>query len=187
MTPEQRARCLELAERLEKWAKSAFTRGLFKGETPLPETLDEAAALLRECAGMGVRVKPLVWEGDGFWSSGPNEGWMEEADTPFGWGYSIEFGRIGNFKVCSTFDWSQDGFEAPDAAKAAAQADYEARILAALEPAPVYLDGWNDALEAAAKVALRHFGSEPTDAQMHAVCDIAAAIRALTPPERPKP
>lgn len=73
-------------------------------------------------------VKQLSWEGDGHWVNGPDEGWMEEANTPFGWGYSIEFGRDGNFKVDSTFDWSQDGFETPDEAKVAAQADFERRV-----------------------------------------------------------
>lgn len=82
-----------------------------------------------------VRVKPLEWEGDGHWSSGDNEGWLEEADTPFGWGYSIEFGRYGEgtWVVDSTFGTRLTGFEDPQAAKAAAQADYAARILAALE------------------------------------------------------
>lgn len=27
---------------------------------------------------MTIKVKPLVWEGDGFWSHGPDEGWMEK-------------------------------------------------------------------------------------------------------------
>jgi hypothetical protein len=79
------------------------------------------------------KVKPLVWEGDGHWHSGDNEGWMEEANTPFGWGYSIEFGINGYFKAESTFGWSQDGFDNPDEAKDAAQADYDRRILEALE------------------------------------------------------
>lgn len=80
-----------------------------------------------------TKVKPLVWEGDGSWSHGPDEGWMEEANTPFGRGYSIEFGHNGTFSVDSTFDWSEGGFETPDEAKAACQADYERRILDALE------------------------------------------------------
>ena len=38
-----------------------------------------------------VRVKKLVWEGDGHWHSGDNEGWLEEAKTPFGTYYTIKF------------------------------------------------------------------------------------------------
>ncbi len=91
------------------------------------------AELARKDGAMTPKVKPLEWEGDGHWSHGPDEGWMEEANTPFGWGYSIEFDRSGNFKVDSAFDWSEDGFETPSEAKAAAQADYERRILAALK------------------------------------------------------
>lgn len=85
-----------------------------------------------------VRVKPLVWTGDGHWHSGDNEGWMEEANTPFGWGYAVEFGTLetGPWKVSSTFGSDIVKFDTPSAAKAAAQADYEARILAAIEPQP---------------------------------------------------
>ena len=81
-------------------------------------------------------VKPLEWEGDGHWSCGPDEGWMEEANTAFEYGYSVEFGTSGNFKVDSTFGFVQDGFDTPDEAKAAAQADYERRILSALTADP---------------------------------------------------
>ena len=74
----------------------------------------------------GVRVKPLAWAGD------------NSAMTPFG-GYSIG-DRPGPRDDWDHFGWSigddSDGeeFASPDAAKAAAQADYETRILAALEP-----------------------------------------------------
>lgn len=90
----------------------------------------------------GVKIKPLVWEGDGHWHSGDNEGWLEEANTPFGWGYAIEFGNLanGSWVVLSTFGETLTGFDSPEAAKAAAQADYERRILAALEPNPTAQD-----------------------------------------------
>jgi len=85
-----------------------------------------------------VQVKPLVWTGDGNWHSGDDEGWMEEANTPFGWGYAVEFGTLdtGPWKVSSTFGGDIVGFDTPSAAKAAAQADYEARIIAAIELQP---------------------------------------------------
>lgn len=70
-----------------------------------------------------VRVKPLVWdEGDepDEWRSGPYDVWCE----------------LGNFQV---YHWSivkGDPHETAEAAKAAAQADYDARIFAAIEPQP---------------------------------------------------
>ena len=134
----------------------------------------KAAAMLRACKGR-VRVKALEWEGDGFWSAGPHEGWMEEANTPFGWGYSIEFGRDGNFMVCSTFNWSQDGFEVPDDAKAAAQADYERRILSDLEPAPDHAE-WDAALEAAANVVPQGW-CQPSTSHIEMDVDLGQGIQ----------
>ena len=70
-----------------------------------------------------VRVKPLVWhEGDepDEWKSGPYDVWCE----------------LGKFQV---YHWSivkGAPHETAEAAKAAAQADYEARILAALDRQP---------------------------------------------------
>lgn len=80
-----------------------------------------------------LKVKTLEWEGDGFYSNGPEEGWLEEASTTFGWGYYIELGSDGKFSVDSTFGWSQGEFETPEEAKAAAQDNYNRRILGALE------------------------------------------------------
>lgn len=83
-------------------------------------------------------IKPLEWVGDGHWHSGDNEGWMEEAETPFGWGYAVEFGTVetGPWILTSTFGETLTGFGHPEAAKAAAQADYEARILSAITIQP---------------------------------------------------
>jgi len=109
-----------------------------------------------------VRVKPLVWVGDGHWHSGDNEGWLEEANTPFDWGYAVEFGTLdtGPWKVSSTFGSDIVKFDTPSAAKAAAQADYEARILAALEPQP----DPRDAVIARLVEALDRIGRGPEDA-----------------------
>lgn len=102
-------------------------------------------------AGKGY-VRPLVWEGDGHWHSGDNEGWLEEANTPFGWGYSIEFGRSdeGAFIVDSTFGKRLTGFETPDEAKVAAQADYATRILSAIDLDAIRQEARNEALREAA-------------------------------------
>ena len=81
-----------------------------------------------------VRVKPLVWhEGDepDEWKSGPYDVWCE----------------LGKFQV---YHWSivkGAPHETAEAAKAEAQADYEARILAALEPQPDPRDEQRRALE----------------------------------------
>lgn len=111
-----------------------FTMAAFKVED-VPVGTKLYASPVRS-AQEAVKVKPLVWEGDGHWCNGDNEGWMEEANTPFGWGYSIEFGRHneGTWIVDTTFGVRLTGFESPDEAKAAAQADYEQRILSALLP-----------------------------------------------------
>ena len=95
-----------------------------------------AAAMLRACKGGAVKVKPLEWV-DARFRDSPRE----TADT-----------LLGTYEV---LQWAQGDFgggvpkDDPDApnsefggaksmeeAKAAAQADYERRILAALEPAP---------------------------------------------------
>ena len=125
----------------------------------------DAAAMLRACKGR-VRVKPLEWgEGadDGIFA---DRVWSADA-------YLIE--RRNN--VDNAFDlhcdfW--DGHNARryptlEAAKAAAQADYEARILAALDPDHAQ---WDAAIEAAAKVA-QSYGC------CHVPQEIAEEIRAL--------
>jgi len=128
-----------LAKRIEalpipdEVADDTFDAGFFWAQ-------GEAAALARADAG-AVRVKPLAWEaieqdrGDG--SSDLTGDWI--AETTCGC-YSIVYGfgtdsytwdlYYGEMDCISTHD-------DPDAAKAAAQADYEARILAALDTAPV--------------------------------------------------
>jgi len=107
-----------------------------------PEAIEIAALRLRvaELEARPVLVKPLVWEaveqdrGDG--SSDLTGDWI--AETSFGC-YSIVCGfgtdsytwdlYYGEMDCISTHD-------DPDNAKAAAQADYEARFLAALDASP---------------------------------------------------
>lgn len=79
-------------------------------------------------------IKPLVWEDFGDWGA--------KASAYYQANYLIQFwkGRE-QFEVALSYPGYQTGFDGErwhptlDAAKAAAQADYEARILAALEPA----------------------------------------------------
>ena len=126
----------KLIARLE-WL--AGERGAIRGKdihvlTPA-ETLSDAAAALRAVAP-GVRVKPLDWAGparihaDDAWGGysitnvpGPDETW-----DWFSWAHSSR----------GDCDESDVAFATEAEAKAAAQADYEARILATLDtPAPV--------------------------------------------------
>lgn len=81
-------------------------------------------------SGGEVRVKALVWEGIGYgWAKTAWGGYtitdrydLHRNDEAFGWEHSS---RVDG-------DRSEEAFESIGAAKAAAQADYEARILAAL-------------------------------------------------------
>lgn len=79
------------------------------------------------------RVKPLVWD---LWDGG-----MAVAKTTIG-----TYNLSQNFRLCFP-NGSYRRYETEQAAKAAAQADYEARILAALEPVTV---------QEAARVLLGH-------------------------------
>ena len=87
-----------------------------------------------DLAARGVRVKALEWEGSA-------EGFFMRALSPFGeYQVSVEYGDewysdfTGNADGRSIrLSGNQDG---PVVPQAAAQADYEARILAALEVTP---------------------------------------------------
>ena len=140
------------------------------------------AAMLRACKGR-VRVKALVWS-EGYrpiaspqpYQIWPDNGGSGAPDDP-----------IENFDGVMLYDphmMTLGIHLSIEAAKAAAQADYEARILAALEPAPGYLDGWNDAREAVADVARKCVYHDAAGTGFEEE-EFDAAIRALTPPERP--
>lgn len=116
-------------------------------------TAREAAARIRElearlAAPVSVKVKPLVWREDG--PEWPN---CFHAVTNVG-RYEIGPYNKGTFS-CHVDPQMRDiglSFLSPDEAKAAAQADYHARILAAVEAVPV-AEVWRRAIEAAAMVA----------------------------------
>ena len=113
----------------------------------LMEDWVRVAAMLRACKGR-VRVKPLEWY------ESPDDDTDYCADA-LGLTYVVDCDLDG---LCSWGFFRQVRMKSYDddwdieAAKAAAQADYEARILAALEPAPDHAE-WDAAIEAAAKVA----------------------------------
>ena len=75
-----------------------------------------------------VRVRPLEWE---------HHRWRHETNTPFGSETIYEIRFEGNSGKVAYAIWGEVEYQSVDAAKAAAQADYERRILSALCPAPV--------------------------------------------------
>lgn len=68
---------------------------------------------------MDIRIKPLEWE-DG------------EARTAFGSAYTVHRRADGMYEAVGCGSFMEGPHETRDAAKAAAQADYEQRILSAL-------------------------------------------------------
>jgi hypothetical protein len=153
-------------------------------ESEWGNAIPEAATLYDQIAQLAVRVKPLVWfeESDRCWSAH--------------WGfatYSVYLRDDGQYSM--RMSWSllmTDGYYGSlEAAKAAAQADYAARILSAVEAVdvsaavaaetercagvaeslmtPVFKDGWSPREDAAA---------------ISTMISIAAAIRGKTEGER---
>jgi len=138
-------------------------------------------------SGSGVRVKPLEWN-------------PFRAETPFGY-YHVDDqtdlspgelkGRAPFLLAGARVDLAR--YRTLDEAKAAAQADYEARILSALALAPAASPSAEDVLrervaeerEACAKVSEDypahqhgHLDADPHYAAQQAAHEIAAAIRA---------
>ena len=112
----------------------------------------EAAAMLRACKGQ-VKVKPLVWE-----QARDGAGWHPQLTIAY----------------CPVFE---KRFYAEHPGKQAKiEAAREARILAALEPAPDHFY-WNAAIEAAVKEIEKW--AEPGVELDHALTDEIFAIRAL--------
>ena len=111
-----------ISERDGGYAQAAF----YEAERAI---LARAAEVNAEPAMTGVRVKPLVWKGmgGGFWRApAPLFGFIRVEH------YSDDYQVVWSVPgFCDTF--TPGRFVTEEAAKAAAQADYEARILAALE------------------------------------------------------
>lgn len=83
-----------------------------------------------------VRVKPLVWRPMP-WSE--EEVYYFEADTYFGTcGYGRDNDGAAYAELIGNSRYQE--FSSPEAAKASAQASYDARILAAIEPDPAALN-----------------------------------------------
>lgn len=121
-----------------------------------------------------VRIKPLVWE--------DFDGMGAKASAFYNANYLITMWRgRGQFEVALSYPGHQTGYDGErfhdtlEAAKAAAQADYEARILAALDltPAPAVESVVMTAQDAAR--ALTEVGRRIVD---------LAAVRGCIPPHR---
>lgn len=129
-----------------------------------------------------VKVKPLVWK-----DTGPSfSGERLSAQTIFGVEYVCLWDdRSISWSVFIWGEWKDCGDDGGlEKAKAAAQADYERRILSALDPAPDrYQEGFEAGLEAAAEVASgaweRWNGHSGIARDVTACRDIAKRIRAL--------
>ena len=134
------------------------------------EALAAESARLASSEPKCAVVKPLVWVDD----PDPSKG-LTRAD-----GYDIWDFDDGPCLVCNSV--VNGSFETIDAAKAAAQADHEARILSAITlrtEAEVHAEAWAAAIEAAASITDRESYSNNPYVSMR-MTDASRAIRALT-------
>ena len=97
------------------------------------DTFPDMIARVEALEGCGVRVKALEWE--------DFDGLGAKASGFYQANYLIQkWSGEGRFEVAMSYPGYQAGYDGPrwhptlEAAKAAAQADFEARIMAALEP-----------------------------------------------------
>jgi len=145
------------------------TKNIWIGEKQ-EDTVEYVRADLAIPFLQGVKVKALNWV------KPPLSETLSRCETEFGtyrtWTHSEANGKWF-WSVEGGFNNKNGDVANEEAAKAAAQADYEARILSAIEPAP---SPRAQALEEAAKVAEQY---DPTDT-LTAPKEIAAAIRALS-------
>ena len=130
-------RCAELVSELNDAVAQAHDTG-FERERWKARAEAAEAALADARDKERVSVKPLEWDASTaqapFWT----EYEVQKTDNGF-WVAMLSGGRVAR------------GLTSEAEAKAAAQADYERRILSALEPAPDHAE-WDAAIEAAAKV-----------------------------------
>ena len=112
------------------------------------------------CGDMGARVKPLVWQD--FSDRGAKAQAWNEANYMIQRWSDKRWEISASYPGYSTFIEETDRFYPTLAvAKAAAQADYEARILAALEPAPDVAELVETTLDAAHAYLVEQYGSSP--------------------------
>ena len=151
----------------DKWACSTECAETLH---PDPQWMKDAMNAA-QLAATAVKVKPLVWR------EGENSVFLHGAGG--GNSYTIMPTMRGGFRVYGVPGNSDGAAEKStvESAKAAAQADYEARILAAIEAVPV-AEVWRRATEAAEQSFIGCFGGEE-----HAPRWIVSAIRATPMPD----
>lgn len=120
------ARIAELEAEVERLTKNLYLTRNERDNLSDNVTRLESEALSRTGA---VKVKALDWEAREERRLGATTEKFWRAQTAFDWGYRVKaYGKGFSFDDAT-------GYPTIDAAKAAAQADYERRILSALEPA----------------------------------------------------
>lgn len=135
------------------------TLGAFMEANPLPE---EPAPL----PGGAVKVRALEWspvEHERSNEDPTTEIVGYEANTGFWCHYSVEI--TGGGASLTNPEYSETEHASPEAAKAAAQADYEHRILSALSPSPSGWDAGAEATREKCAAAVGPTGGRPCDCE----------------------
>jgi hypothetical protein len=128
-------------------AADALGDGSFYQEKDIDAMQARIRELEAQLAAPAVKVKPLVWE-----EWGVKHRRVFAAQTAIGYYCVTELFFPETYFQIETPNGKTLTESTADAAKAAAQADYEARILAATETIPV-AEVWRRAMEAAAQSA----------------------------------
>lgn len=101
---------------------------------PAPKSVrDEFARVIRALPAAQVKVKPLVWEA-------VNEDGRVQDAKGFNSVYRVWLSKDGVARWQAKYMSEWNNADSLDAAKAAAQADYEARVLATLDLSPTAVD-----------------------------------------------
>ncbi len=116
---------------------------------------DALAAEVERLRNVAVEVRELEWGEKDPAPEKTSPGWSIEADSGFSWVYRIDYfssDKINGGPFLLSIPWGEDqkDIETPEAAKAAAQADYERRILSAIQPRPAS-EVYDEAIEVAAR------------------------------------
>jgi hypothetical protein len=110
----------------DEWA-NATKSGYNQAATDIAMNIMKIAA-----APVTVRVKPLVWSLEADQDSDDYGAWVAH-DVNVRVRYATRHTFAGGWKLSGSVPFGQPLFPTIEAAKAAAQADYEARVLAALD------------------------------------------------------
>jgi hypothetical protein len=124
---------------LADWQLCAPISGVRVNDEVIADVMALPAAPMGDAASVGVKVKPLVWR------DGEVAGRYYNAATILGDAYLLRVTELDSPRWCFGHMGQWYNADSVEDAKAAAQANYEARILSALTPSPASTLG--DALE----------------------------------------